>query len=433
MLPRYVPPITPAELRDVLCAPVNNDAVSLATSRLAKLIGRSPDDIFLIDQGRIALALALRIADCVPGDEILIPSFICSVVADTVIDRGLRPILLDVSASDLSFDEKDLERYTTPRTKAILFVNYFGMPNPSIAAVRRFADARKLLVLEDCAHAFGSSQDGRSVGTFGDIAFFSFNTDKPVTAGQGGALVINKEELRPRARDLVRNLPRTAIATERDILLALLIQLIRMDRSVYTGYVSMEFGKKIVATDSSLKKLAESVVLGKEDLTQLQDTLIKKTTGVLYKLKNKLLRSTVHNEKNTQITTMNSLRASLLLKQLDSSDTILKEQKEKYQLFFSLLSDRQCLLRLPDPEKTAFFRLPVIFPPEKQAFFISKGEQAGFEFGNYNWPGGIHKYPPLCSDRSFPNTEKLTGGLINLPIHIRTNTEDIKKMVSLLQ
>src|SRR5208282_1838975 len=102
------------------------------------------------------------------------------------------PILAEVDRT-LNLDPADVKSKITPRTKAIMAVHMLGNP-ARMDELKAIADEHKLLLIEDCAQAFGARYKGRAVGSIGDVGTYSFNVYKTITAGDGGMLVTRDED-----------------------------------------------------------------------------------------------------------------------------------------------------------------------------------------------------------------------------------------------
>lgn len=147
--------------------------------------------------GTAALHLALLALGVGPGDEVLLPAYVCSAPLLAVSHAGAVPVLVDVEPASGNMDPLDLKKRLTRRSKAIVVVHLFGMP----AAVKEFL-APGLPVIEDCAQALGACQQEGHVGTFGDLAVCSFYATKLITTGEGGMLLGRDQSLLERARDV---------------------------------------------------------------------------------------------------------------------------------------------------------------------------------------------------------------------------------------
>ena len=149
------------------------------------------------------LHLALLALGIGPGDEVLVPDFTLIVSANTVIQAGARPVLVDADPRTWCIDPTKLEEKIGPRTRAILPVHMYGHPC-DMPVIREIARRHDLLVVEDCAEAHGARIDGRMVGSFGDAACFSFYGNKILTTGEGGMVLCSDAALAEKMR-LLRN------------------------------------------------------------------------------------------------------------------------------------------------------------------------------------------------------------------------------------
>jgi len=144
--------------------------------------------------GTVALELALRAAGVGEGDDVVTTprTFIASAGAAVVV--GARPVLADVDRDSGNVTAETIARALTPRTKALVVVHLAGWP-ADMPAILDLARDRGLVVIEDCAQAHGAAIDGRQVGTFGDLAAFSFCQDKIITTGgEGGLLALDRDD-----------------------------------------------------------------------------------------------------------------------------------------------------------------------------------------------------------------------------------------------
>ncbi len=149
--------------------------------------------------GTTAIEMGLRALGVVAGDEVLVPPYSFIATASAVVTVGAIPVFVDIDPDTLCLDPEDARRKVTSRTKAIIPVHVAGrIADPS--GILELAAAHGLAVLEDAAHAWGSQWQGRGAGTLGRCGTFSFQVSKNLTAGEGGALVTDDEELADLAR-----------------------------------------------------------------------------------------------------------------------------------------------------------------------------------------------------------------------------------------
>lgn len=133
--------------------------------------------------------------------EVLVPTMTFCASANVVVHAGARPVLVDVRPDTLNLDVDDLVRRITPRTRAIIAVDYGGQPT-ELDRLREVADAHHLLLVEDAAHAIGARFGGRMVGSIADATAFSFYANKNLSTGEGGMVTTEDGTLAERIRVL---------------------------------------------------------------------------------------------------------------------------------------------------------------------------------------------------------------------------------------
>jgi perosamine synthetase len=148
-------------------------------------------------KGRVALYAILEALGIGSGDEIILPGFTCVVVPNSIRFVGATPKYVDIDVDTLNVDADTIKGAITPRTRAILVQHTFGIP-VDMAPVLELTQRYGLPVIEDCAHAIGSTYQGQQVGTFGAAAFFSSQWSKPYTTGIGGMAVTTKPDIAER-------------------------------------------------------------------------------------------------------------------------------------------------------------------------------------------------------------------------------------------
>ena len=182
---------------------LGHGAVSKAfEERLREVIGARY--VLAVNTGTSALHLALACLDLEAGDEVLLPSLTFAASAQAVLMAGGTPVFCEVLDDTLNLDPADVARRLTSRSRAVMPVHFAGLPC-EMDAVAALARANDLAIVEDAAHAFGSTYQGRAVGTLGDLAAFSFDPIKNITCGEGGAVATDVEMFAERIR-LMRNL-----------------------------------------------------------------------------------------------------------------------------------------------------------------------------------------------------------------------------------
>ncbi|QDL54442.1 dTDP-4-amino-4,6-dideoxygalactose transaminase [Rhodoferax aquaticus] len=140
-----------------------------------------------------ALEMAALLLDIAPGDEVIMPSFTFVSTANAFVLRGAVPVFVDIRLDTLNIDERLIEDAITSRTKAIAVVHYAGV-SCEMDIIMDIAARRGLFVVEDAAQGVMSSYKGRPLGSIGDLGAYSFHETKNVISGEGGALIVNRED-----------------------------------------------------------------------------------------------------------------------------------------------------------------------------------------------------------------------------------------------
>ena len=152
---------------------------------LTKFFGR---EVICVANGTAALQLALESCGIGDGDEVLVQSITYVASFQAISATGAKPVACDINPISLTLDLDDAEKRITSKTKAIMPVHYSGGVG-ELDKIYTFAKKHHLRVIEDAAHAFGSRYKGNRIGSFGDIACFSFDGIKNITSGEGGCIV----------------------------------------------------------------------------------------------------------------------------------------------------------------------------------------------------------------------------------------------------
>ena len=140
-----------------------------------------------------ALEMAAVLAGIKPGDEVIMPSYTFVSTANAFVLRGAHIVFVDVRPDTMNIDENKIEQAITEKTKAIVPVHYAGV-GCNMDKIMDIAAKHGLKVIEDAAQGVMASYKGKALGTFGDYGCFSFHETKNYSMGEGGAILINKEE-----------------------------------------------------------------------------------------------------------------------------------------------------------------------------------------------------------------------------------------------
>ena len=148
----------------------------------------------LVANGTVSMQLALESLDIGYGDEVIVPGITWQATAAAVVDVNATPILADIQADTFCLDPAAAEALITQKTKAIIPVHLYGNMADMDALVN-LAKKHNLKIIEDSAHKHGGEWNGQKAGTIGDIGSFSLQLSKLLTAGEGGILTTNEENV----------------------------------------------------------------------------------------------------------------------------------------------------------------------------------------------------------------------------------------------
>ena len=150
--------------------------------------------------GTAALHLAVQGCGIGAGDEVLVPSLTYVASFQAISATGAKPVACDIDAETCILDWRDAERRLTSRTRAIMPVHYTGGVG-DLDAIQSFGRRHGLRVIEDAAHAIGTTYHGKRIGSYGDVACFSFDGIKNITSGEGGCVITDDPALLRNVQD----------------------------------------------------------------------------------------------------------------------------------------------------------------------------------------------------------------------------------------
>ncbi len=205
------------------------------------------------ESGRSALTAAIEALNLPENSEIILQAFTCVAVPNSIRWANCLPIYADIDPNTFTINPNAIETHITPNTRAILIQHTFGIP-AHMDKLMEIARKHNLLVIEDCAHSFGSRWNGQLLGTFGDVAIFSFGRDKSLSSVFGGVALTKNPDLAHRLRKLQTQSP---IATNTWIVQQLLHPLV-LALSLKT-YDLFSLGKMILELAKRLRLISKAV------------------------------------------------------------------------------------------------------------------------------------------------------------------------------
>ena len=175
--------------------------VSEFEQKFSNMVGSQ--EAVALSSGTAALHAAMYAIGIQPGDEVIIPSMTFAASANCVLFLGGKPVFIDIDLETFLIDSQKIEAKITPRTKAIIAIDFAGQPC-DYEALSSIAKRHKLYLISDACHSLGGKYQGRPVGSLADLNAFSFHPVKPITTGEGGMVTTNNPEWAKRMR-LFRN------------------------------------------------------------------------------------------------------------------------------------------------------------------------------------------------------------------------------------
>ena len=168
---------------------------------------------FLFCRGRFALYSLLRFLKIGSGDEVIVQAFTCSQVVQPILQLGAMPVFCDTEPTGFCLDSHALSRVLSKATKVVIIQHTFGIP-ANMNALVPLLKQRGIFAIEDCCHVCASDYNGISLGSFGDAAFYSYGYEKPMSAGLGGAAVLNSSAAALDFQSLYFTYARASLAEE---------------------------------------------------------------------------------------------------------------------------------------------------------------------------------------------------------------------------
>jgi aminotransferase len=140
-----------------------------------------------------------------PGDDVVLPAYVCGTLLDGVLAAGAHPVFMDV-APDLNPTAETTAAAITPRTRCVIVPHLFGRAAP-VDEIEAMLAGRGIRLMDDAAQSFGARRNGRMIGSFGDVGIVAIGAGKSLAGPAGGVLVTNDPEVHARAKALADSLP----------------------------------------------------------------------------------------------------------------------------------------------------------------------------------------------------------------------------------
>lgn len=178
--------------RAIFCKRRYNGYVGLFEKEFARYIKRK--HAVAVCSGREGMELLLEAYGIGSGDEVIFPAYTLKDLIILAMAKGIKPVLVDIKEDTFNINVGLIEEKITPKTRAIIATHIFGAPC-DIKRIMTLAKRHNLIVIEDCAHSLGSEMEGKKTGSFGDAAFFSFESTKSINTYGGGIIVTDDDRI----------------------------------------------------------------------------------------------------------------------------------------------------------------------------------------------------------------------------------------------
>ncbi len=357
---------------------------------------------YLTNSGRSALYVAIKSLQLKPDDEVLMQAYTCNAVPNPVLWAGAKPRYVDIDKATLNMSVQSLRDQINDRSKVIIVQHTFGYPAP-IEEIMTIAREYKLIVIEDCAHALGARIQNTPVGSFGDMAIFSFGRDKIISSVYGGFLLVNTPHLIQAADGEYRKLvfPSRWWTMQQLLHPILFTWGLRYYRVAGLGKLMLEITKRLHLISRAVTEGEKQALKPLYFPARLPNALAALALQQIEKLD----RFQAHRTSITAYYTAHLNRAHLLIAQMeDISDIVVEPAYLRYTVFVA------------EPTK-----------------LLSYAKQRGIMLGDwYNTaitPPGTNEPAVGYKSGSCPKAEEAAKHSINLPTHINITTRDAEKVV----
>lgn len=348
---------------------------------------------FAFNSGRSCL---MAISKHLDGD-VLVQAFTCNATINPILWSKANPVYVDVDKETFNINIEDLKKKITSNSRAIMVQHTFGIP-ANLNEIKKIAQENSLLLIEDCAHSLGAEYNERKVGTFGDIAFFSFSRDKIISSVYGGMVVTNNPSLAEKLQQVQDEFSYPSLFwIKQQLLHPIFMSLILPTYRI--------LGKYILVLFQSLRFMSKAVHW-KEKIGERPSYFPRRMPNAL---------------------------AILALNQFKKLEKFNKHRQEIANFYINNLSGFE-FAKIPENIKPAYLRLPV---KHKDAHKIikslwSKNILIGDWYTSPIAPDDTKAEKIGYKKGDCPNAEILSKITLNLPTHINISKKQCQKIIDLL-
>lgn len=365
--------------------------------------------VFSASSGRSSLFIILKALNIKEGDEILTQAFTCNAVPNPILWAGGKPVYVDIDDS-LNIDPLDIERKISSNTKAIIVQHTLGIP-AKLDIIAEIAKKHNVILIEDCAHSLGAYYNGRKVGTFGDISFFSFGRDKVISSVWGGVIATNNEGF---ARK-IGEIHKTLLGPSRSWTIKQLFHPLLFSIIIPTYYI---FGKYLLAFLRIIRGVGLAVSQ-KERMGERPGMFPARMPDAL---------------------------AALALHQFDKLEMYNKHRREIAEIYRIKLSKpsgsdpygyrgQTPMVMPPEISGAIYLRFNILHSNAQEIIRKAKRHHIllGDWYKNVIDPIGTDFAAMKYTPGSCPNAERAARESVNLPTHINISTKDAERIIQFIR
>lgn len=350
-----------------------------------------------VNSGRSAEYLILKALGVGKKDEVAIQAFTCVAVPNSIIWLKAKPVYIDIDET-YNMSPRDLSNKIGFETKAIIVQHTFGIA-ANIEKIKKIAQNKNITLIEDCSHSMGATHKGKEVGSFGEVAFFSFGRDKALSSVFGGMILCSSESLYKKVkneRDKIKTPTCWWVAQQlfHPIAFAFILPLY----NIYLGRVLLVFLQKIGFLSKAIYK--------NEKLTKRPDVFPAKMSGAL---------------------------AVLAINQIKKLERYTQHRREIANFYFSSLSNLDICLP-PDNKGTSWLRFPIRHDKAKSLYNFAK--KRGILLGDW-YKDVVMPIKDLnlvdYKKGSCINAEKYARTVVNLPTYPALSNQEVSRVVKLIK
>jgi len=353
---------------------------------------------FSFNSGRSSLMAILKSLNLKNGSEILLQAFTCNAASNPIIWSGLNPVYVDCN-NEFNIDVENLKKKINLDSKAVIVQHTFGIP-ANIQEISIICKENNLILIEDCAHSLGAEYNNQKVGTFGEVAFFSFSRDKIISSIYGGMIITNNDKLAGRIKEFQGNINYPSYFWIKQQL----VHPILMNWLILPTY--KVFGKYLLVLFQYIKILSKAVHW-KEKKGMRPGYFPKKMPDAL---------------------------AALTLNQFKKLERFNNHRKEIVNFYFNNLKGFE-LPKIPDHAKPVFLRFSIKHPKAHQ--IIKKAWNNNLLIGDWYTspvaPNDTNLEKMGYIKGSCPNAERLAKITLNLPTHINISKKQTQRITDFLK